>query len=84
MTTKPRFTLRAIFGCTTVLCVIFALCVVLGDFFAVYFVPLFVGGCAGYLLQGWRGLCIGAFLAVLATLVIGLPGYAVWLWLNTP
>ncbi len=75
MTTKPRFTLKAILGCTTVLCVTSALFVVLGDFFAVYFVPLSVCGCAGYLLKGWRGLCIGAFLGVLGMLVIGLPGY---------
>ena len=79
---KPRFTLKAIFGCTTVLCVISALYVVLGDFFAVYFVPLFVGGCVGYLLQGWRGLCIGATLGVLGMVLLGLPGYVFWLWLN--
>ncbi len=73
----------AILGCTTALCVTLAVCVVVDElFFAVYFVPLAVGGCVGYLLKGWRGLCTGTFLGALATLVIGIPAYVLWLWFS--
>ena len=80
---KPRFTLLAILGCTTALCVALAIFVLGNTFYAVYCFPLVVGGCVGYLLRGWRGLCMGAFLAALGVVMIGLPGYVFWLLLNT-
>ena len=62
------------------MCVTLAVCVVVDEFFAVYFVPLAVGGCVGYLLKGWRGLCTGVFVAIFATLLIGMPVYVLWIW----
>ena len=82
MTNKPQFTLKAILGCTTALCVASAMINRCDEFLAVYYVPVVVGGCVGYLVKGWQGLWVGAFLGALVALIIGLPTYVLYLWIK--
>lgn len=82
---KPRSTLCAILGCTAALSVPLVVLLVGNPsirLVALHYVPIVVGGCVGYSVKGWRGLWIGAGLAALATLVIGVPASALWLWFD--
>lgn len=77
--TKTQFTLKAMLGCMAALCVAVAILPACDEFVALYYMPMVVGGCVGYLLKGWRGLCVGVLLGVFAFLIIGIPAYLAWL-----
>ena len=65
----PRFTLKAILGCTAALSVPLALAAAGEQLGAVLLLPV-VSGCIGYLEGGWDGLTLGVLLAVLAIPVL--------------
>jgi hypothetical protein len=69
MTHQPRFTIRAMLGCTAALCVPLAI-MAAGEAFG--FVALFpvVGGCVGYLLGGSGGVMTGGFVGLLVWFAI--------------
>ena len=69
VTNKPRFTLKAILGCTAALSVPLALAAAGEQLGAVLLLPV-VSGCIGYLEGGWDGLTLGVLLAVLAVPVL--------------
>ena len=65
----PRFTLKAILGCTAVLSLPLAL-IAAGEVFAVFVLPIAVGFSVGYLLNGLEGAWIGVLLGVIAICVL--------------
>jgi hypothetical protein len=62
MTAKPRFTLRAILGCTAGVSVPLAAA---GKAAGSFFLPMVVRGVVGYLVNGREGVLIGVFVGLL-------------------
>ena len=68
MTYRPRFTLKGILGITAVLSVLLAL-MAARSIYGLLYAPLVVAACIGYLVKGWNGFWIGAFLIAVAMFV---------------
>ena len=66
---KPRFTLKAILGCTLVLCVPLAMMAAGQELGFVFLFPV-TGGCAGYLQAGKYNALDGAIYGVFVGLLV--------------
>ena len=74
MTTRPRFTLKAILGCVVVLSAPLAL-VAAGATDAYLLELPTCGGCVGYLLDGWEGAVSGLMIGFIVSRLLV---YAWW------
>ena len=68
MVHRPRFTLKGILGVTTGLSVLLAL-IAARSIYGLLYAPLVIAACIGYLVKGWEGFWIGAFLIAVAMFV---------------
>jgi hypothetical protein len=68
MVHRPRFTLKGILGVTAALSVLLALMAARSIYGWIY-APLVLAACVGYLVKGWNGLWISAFVVAIAMFV---------------
>ena len=71
MVRKPRFTLKAILGCTAAVSVPLAVAAT-GEPMGLLLLPFIGGHCVGYLVDGQEGACVGVFVGALVMLALTL------------
>lgn len=78
---RPRFTLKAILGCTAALSVPLAVFAA-GIEFGLPCLVVVACGCTGYLVHGRDGVILGLMLGIPTVLVVGAVASLVYQWLN--